>query len=197
MFRWFAAPDFRRSGRKAALLIENNSAVSSFEKWLVEAVCGLRQLSGRFSQDSFCTTALLRKLSLYKFKNVLFRKTDKLDDPVGLGGTGTLEVTESRPWRWRARVGADGPVLAVLHVPQARGWRASLDGRATTIRSVNLAAMGVLVPAGEHDVCWEYHPPGFVAGVVLTLTGLAGCIVLAVGGRCGRGAPARRAALAR
>lgn len=120
------------------------------------------------------------------WEGVDFSSTAIVEEPVELGGRGTLEVTEGRPWRWTARVRAGGPVLVVLHVPEARGWKALLDGRPTTIRRANLAAMGVLVPGGEHEVCWEYRPPGLIAGVVLTVTGLVGCAVLMVGGRPGR-----------
>lgn len=130
--------------------------------------------------------------ALGAWERIDFDSTAVVEEPVELGGRGTIEVTEDRPWRWTARVRADGPVLAVLHVPRARGWSASLDGQATVIRHADLAAMAVLVPAGEHDVRWEYRPPGLPAGVVLTVTGLAGCVVLALGGRRGRRAHARQ-----
>ncbi|HNX49931.1 MAG TPA: YfhO family protein [Thermoanaerobaculaceae bacterium] len=116
------------------------------------------------------------------WETVDFASTAVGEDPVVLGGQGTLDVTEERPWRWQAKVRADGPVLAVLHVPEARGWRVYLDGRKAAIRRVNLAAMAVLVPAGAHRVRWEYQPPGLLLGGALSVAGLVGCLLMALGG---------------
>ncbi len=100
--------------------------------------------------------------------------------PPRLGGRGSLTVMDQRPHRWRVQVRADGEVLAVLHVPRAVGWRALLDGREVPVVTANLAAMGVVVPAGEHQVEWRYSPPGLAAGLALTGLGLGGCLWLAL-----------------
>ena len=44
----------------------------------------------------------------------------------------------------------------------------------------NLGAMGVVVPDGDHEVRWQYAPPGLALGSVLSLAGLAGCLVLSL-----------------
>jgi hypothetical protein len=96
------------------------------------------------------------------------------------GGRGTLVLMERRPWRIRARIQAEGDVVAVLHVPRAPGWRAWRDGTPVAIHTVDVAAMAVSVPQGTHDVRWEYRPPGLFAGAALTLAGLIGCALIAV-----------------
>lgn len=103
--------------------------------------------------------------------------------PRWLGGQGSLEVVERRPWRWQATVHAQGSVLAVLHVPHAPGWRAWLDGREVPIETVNLAAMAVEVPDGKHAVVWRYAPPGLFAGALLSALGLSACAALGFGRR--------------
>lgn len=100
-------------------------------------------------------------------------------DPLTLGGQGTLEVEEQRSHRWRVRVRAGGEVLALLHVPRAPGWQAFLDGHEVTMVRANLAAMGVVVPPGEHHVEWRYSPPGLATGALLTGLGVGGCVWLA------------------
>jgi hypothetical protein len=95
-----------------------------------------------------------------------------------LGGSGTLQIVEQRPYRWVARVDARGTVLVVLHTPQAPGWGAWLDGSRAQIVDADLGAMGVVVPSGRHEVRWEYAPRGLWLGVGLTLAGLAGCVGL-------------------
>lgn len=105
------------------------------------------------------------------------------DEATQRAGRGHAVVIESRPWRWRASVEAEGPVLAVLHVPAARGWRVWLDGSPARCEVVDLAAMGVEVPGGVHEVRWQYEPPGFRLGALGTILGLAGCLMLAASGR--------------
>lgn len=109
-----------------------------------------------------------------------FASTAVTEGPVPVRGEGTLEVVEDRPARHVARVRCRGTVLAVLHVPEAPGWRIFLDGRPQHPVDADLGAMGVVVPEGGHVVRWEYAPPGLVPGLVLTFVGLAGCLALAV-----------------
>jgi hypothetical protein len=114
------------------------------------------------------------------WESVDFATTAVTAERVSVGGEGTLTVVEERPWRHVTRVRATGPILAVLHVPRAPGWRAFLDGRQVRPLECDLGAMGVAIPGGEHEVRWEYAPPGLALGVVLTLAGLAGCLVLSL-----------------
>ncbi len=69
-----------------------------------------------------------------------------------------LEVVERRPDRIRVRTECDGPCLLVVAQPWAPGWRASVDGRRAAVLRPNLAALGVLVPAGVHRAGLDYHP---------------------------------------
>jgi hypothetical protein len=113
------------------------------------------------------------------WEGVDFASTAVADTVVTLGGRGSLRVVHASPSRWGAEVHADGPLLAVLHVPIAPGWQARVDGTTVPIRVVDLAAMAVEVPAGAHRVEWRYFPPLLVPGVLLTLGGLAACALLA------------------
>ncbi len=114
------------------------------------------------------------------WEGVDFATTAVTDAALALGGEGALNVTEDRPWLHTAKIRASGTVLALLHVPHAAGWHASLDGRMAEIVDADLGAMGVVVSDGEHEVRWEYAPPGLALGVMLSLAGLAGCLVLSL-----------------
>ncbi len=100
-----------------------------------------------------------------------------------LGGDGALTALEDAPSRHAARVRAAGRVLAVLHVPRAPGWRATLDGRDAALLDADLGAMAVVVPAGTHEVRWEYSPPFLAPAAGLTVLGLGGCLALALRSR--------------
>jgi hypothetical protein len=108
-----------------------------------------------------------------------FRTTAYADAPLDLGGDARVEPLARHPADFRARFFVKGRVLALLHVPHAVGWRATVDGLPAPIVLANVAAMGVLVGEGVHEVGWHYSPPGLLAGAALTLAGLAGCAVLA------------------
>jgi hypothetical protein len=109
-----------------------------------------------------------------------FATTAVVDKPIELGGGGTIAVLESLSSKYVAHVRAQGRVLAVLHTPWAPGWRTFLDGRPQRPVDADLGAIGVVVTDGDHDVRWEYVPPGLAVGVVLTVAGLAACLLLSL-----------------
>ncbi|MFI5167236.1 MAG: hypothetical protein ACHQQS_11475 [Thermoanaerobaculales bacterium] len=116
-----------------------------------------------------------------EWETVDFATTAVTTERVALGGSGTIRVVEERPYRWVAEVESHGVVLAILHTPRAPGWRVWLDGSGTRVVEANLGALGVVVPTGHHEVRWEYAPVGLWPGLALTVAGLAGCLVLALG----------------
>src|SRR5262249_28478862 len=67
----------------------------------------------------------------------------------------------------------DGPALAVLPPRPPPGWPAPADGAPVSLRSANLLFCAAEVPAGHHQVAFEYHAPGARAGLALTAAGLA------------------------
>ncbi len=77
--------------------------------------------------------------------------------PVG-AASATLEILQRTPSRLRAAVACDGPCLLVLAQPWAPGWKASVDGRSVHPVLADLAGLGVVVPAGRHEVELAYHP---------------------------------------
>ncbi len=76
---------------------------------------------------------------------------------VGASSPG-LEIIDIQGDRARARVECDGPCLVTLARPWAPGWRTTIDGAAAALERANLAGLGVVVPAGGHEVEFTYHP---------------------------------------
>ncbi len=98
------------------------------------------------------------------------------DTAVRLGGRGRVIDTVSSASRTVATVETDGPVLAVLHVPAAPGWRTTVDDEPVARRIVDLGAMAVVVPAGRHRVAWVYTPPQLMTATTTTVIGLLACV---------------------
>jgi hypothetical protein len=86
--------------------------------------------------------------------------------------TAVCSVEAGSPERVVLRVSAPKAGIAVLSDSYARGWKCELDGVPCPILRVNGVFRGVATPAGDHEIVFEYTPPGFVAGACISIGGL-------------------------
>jgi hypothetical protein len=77
----------------------------------------------------------------------------------------TLELWRRTPTVVEASVVCDGPCLVVVAQPWAPGWRATVDGEAIPLVRANIAGLGAVMPAGRHQVVFEYRPWSWRVGV--------------------------------
>ena len=82
---------------------------------------------------------------------------------------GQAEVTTYQPNRLRLAVHASGASMLVLSENDYPGWRASIDGADAAIVRVNYGLRGVVVPAGDHQVSFVYHPWSILGGALVSL----------------------------
>jgi hypothetical protein len=68
----------------------------------------------------------------------------------------------------------------VLSDPYYPGWRARVDGQATTILRANYAFRAIPVPAGAHQVTMHYRPASFLIGLGITVLTVILLILTAV-----------------
>ena len=62
------------------------------------------------------------------------------------------------------------------------GWKAYIDGKEAPIVKVNYVLRGLAVPAGKHDIKFEFKPQGYYKGRSLTsIFSIVLLVVLAVG----------------
>src|SRR5205823_42251 len=90
-----------------------------------------------------------------------------------------------------ASVRADRPGVLVVSQAWFPGWRATVDGRSAPVVRADGLVLGVPVPAGSHRVVLRYVPPGFRAGVAVTLVTIVGLATWGVVVRRRAAAPAR------
>jgi hypothetical protein len=85
-------------------------------------------------------------------------------------------------------VDADLPSAGFVVVSAKRypGWRASVDGVETTVRTANGCFLAADVPAGRHRVEFEYAPGWLAGALVVSLGSLAAAVVIVVLGRGAR-----------
>lgn len=94
-----------------------------------------------------------------------------------VSGPGQAEITRYRNQRVELKATMERPSWLVLSDAFYPGWRATLDGRATTVHQANYIFRAVQVPAGEHTVVFSYFPVRLKVGLAL----MAACLVAAVG----------------
>ena len=99
--------------------------------------------------------------------------------PPQLASGGIVEWERKTAGQVEAKVNCQSDSLLVFNESFDPGWRAEVDGVPTRIHRVNAVVQGVIVPQGLSKVSFRYHPPGFVAGLLVSGFSLA---VLAVGG---------------
>jgi hypothetical protein len=97
-------------------------------------------------------------------------------------------VVALQPTRMRVRVRCGAPCYLVTSDTTYPGWSATIDGTATPIYATDEALRGVRVPAGSHDVVFEYEARSLELG--LAVSGL--CLVLTVALSLALRRPARR-----
>ncbi|MBS3119401.1 YfhO family protein, partial [Candidatus Woesearchaeota archaeon] len=72
------------------------------------------------------------------------------------------------------------PGYLVLTEPWYKFWQARIDGRPANVYRTNHMFMGVYVPAGEHDITFEYRNSLFQFGLFISLWTLAGILIVIV-----------------
>jgi hypothetical protein len=75
--------------------------------------------------------------------------------------------------RYLLQSDAKSPSLLRTAIPWYPAWQASIDGKPASIRIVDHAMIGILVPAGQHRVMLEYSASRFKLGAALSLATLA------------------------
>lgn len=91
-----------------------------------------------------------------------------------------VTITAYAPERIEVSVKLPTEGVLVMSENALPGWRVSTNGVAAQWQEVNGCFRAVELPAGEHQVVWEYRTPGLRAGGVISVgsVGLAGVIGL-------------------
>jgi len=83
-------------------------------------------------------------------------------------GGAKVRITGYQGDLYRARYQADHATLLRIAVPYFPGWQAEVDGHAVNLVPVDLALMGAVVPAGDHELVVRYRSTRFAAGAAIS-----------------------------
>lgn len=89
---------------------------------------------------------------------------------------GNVQPLVRRNTEVTAKVTVTQPAILVLSDTWHPDWRATVDGVPAYIGRVNEAFRGIVLPAGEHRVCFYYDPPALRYGIYISI--MAGFIFL-------------------
>ncbi|HQY93928.1 YfhO family protein, partial [Caldilinea sp.] len=104
-----------------------------------------------------------------------------LDDAQPAGGNDRAELLAYAPEQVEILTDSAAPALLVLSDSLYPGWTATVDGAPVAIKAVNGLFRGVVTPAGEHRVIFQFEPTGWRLGLGLAAAG-AVLLLVAVGG---------------
>lgn len=90
---------------------------------------------------------------------------------------GTAQIIKYSPNKVEVEINASKAAILILLQNKFLGWRATLNGQNAQIMTVNVATMGVKVPAGQSKVIFEYHPTPAYIGYYVSIFGF---IILAI-----------------
>jgi hypothetical protein len=92
--------------------------------------------------------------------------------------TGSVETLVSNVNGYRFRVQASTPAILVVSQNFFPGWKATVSGRSAPVFPADHALTGIAVPAGNHEIRFEFQPSSFRLGALFSLISLT---ILAVG----------------
>lgn len=84
-------------------------------------------------------------------------------------GGAKVRITGYEGDLYRVRYQAERPTLLRVAVPYFPGWRAEVDGHAETVLPADEAMMGVVVPAGSHELVLRYRLTWLFTGAMVSL----------------------------
>ncbi len=91
-----------------------------------------------------------------------------------------VRVLRASPGDWSFAVDAGGPGVLVLNQSALPGWAATVDGRPVDLLTANRLMLAVPVPAGASRVEFSYSPPGYRAGIAISLLGLGALLLTGI-----------------
>jgi hypothetical protein len=121
-----------------------------------------------FDGDRVCVLSEGSSLDEAPEAMVLAIDVEKRGIPSLSRADATCVLADPSPERVTVQVEAPADGMLVLSDTYAPGWTVSVDGHQQRIYRVNLLFRGVALPAGPHEVVFQYRPRSFYAGMATT-----------------------------
>jgi uncharacterized membrane protein YfhO len=94
--------------------------------------------------------------------------------------TGTAIIMQDEPERVVVQTNSPTDAVLVLSDAYYPGWQAAIDGEATAVYQTNAYFRGIILPAGQHEVVFNFAPDSLRIGRLISSIGLSLWLVLLV-----------------
>ncbi|MBE5972678.1 MAG: hypothetical protein E7246_09215 [Lachnoclostridium sp.] len=84
-----------------------------------------------------------------------------------------LKLTSWEDTKLEGTVNAAERGVLFTSIPYETGWTVKVDGEVVETEKIFDAFLSVKIPAGEHEITFEYFPAGLKAGIIITLASIA------------------------
>ncbi len=89
-----------------------------------------------------------------------------------------FQVTKFEDTLVEGKIHAKQDGLMYTSIPYDEGWSVEIDGEESEVQPICDGALtGVILPEGDHIVTFDYHPRGFLSGMLLTIL----CVIILLG----------------
>ncbi len=93
-----------------------------------------------------------------------------------------VQVASYKPEEVALEVALDAPGVLVLADTWYPGWQATVDGQPAALLRANYLFRGLLLPAGQHRVLFEYRPASLTRGAALSLAAALILLIMVLAG---------------
>ncbi len=109
--------------------------------------------------------------SKFDYQNILVLFESPPFEPQ-LDPTATATITEYLPQQVVITTQSSQPQLLLLNDTFYPGWKVTIDGQPSQILRANHAFRAIALPAGDHQVVFNYDPLSVKLGMFISLTGI-------------------------
>jgi MFS family permease len=115
--------------------------------------------------------------------NTKFSEIPDIDVVQPSGGSDTIYLTSYSPNELNYFSKTSGKRFAVFsEIYYPKGWEVSVDGKEVEYAQVNYVLRGMMVPEGEHNIKFRFHPKSYYLGHSIALGSSVLSVLLLLGG---------------
>ncbi|MDE6092943.1 MAG: YfhO family protein, partial [Ruminococcus sp.] len=78
---------------------------------------------------------------------------------------------------FESEITLDKPSLVFYSVPYSDGWSVEVNGKSAEVEKVSYGFMAVKADTGQNIITFRYRTPALTAGIIITLSGIAGLVI--------------------
>ncbi|MBM3446078.1 MAG: YfhO family protein [Bacteroidetes bacterium] len=114
---------------------------------------------------------LIKTLDSLNIRNTALIEA-KIDAPIAknMQGDSIWLIKNDHDRIYYSSLSTDNRFAVFSEVYYSKGWKAYIDGKESNIYKTNYVLRGLIIPAGKHEIKFEFKPDSFSKGVPIAIT---------------------------